>query len=73
LVVDSYGPEILIDLPGHWVRIRGRVTKEGKQLVVDSIGPDFRVARAGLNVWIEGRNVRLEISDDLGHWYQKIE
>lgn len=72
LYVDSHRPEILIDLVGHWVRTRGRVIEERGQLVVDSCRPVFLPARAGYHVWIKGRNVRLEISSDLGHWYQKI-
>jgi len=73
LIVDSYGPSILIDLVGRWVRTRGRVIEEEGRLVVDSIRPVFLPARAGYNVSINGRNVRLKISDDRSQWYQKIE
>lgn len=55
---------------------RGRqgAREEGQwQLVVDSYGPEILFARRGHPVRIKGRSVRLVISDDRSHWYQKIE
>lgn len=75
LSIYSYGASILLDLAGYTVRVRRRgATEEGQwDFVVDSCGPRYLIGRAGYPVWIEGKNVRLGIDDDLGEWYQKIE
>ncbi len=48
-------------------------TKEGRWRLYQDPRPRIALNDTGYPVWIKGRNIRLEIDDDLGLWYQKIE
>jgi len=71
--------ELTLRADGTYMLIREpsglpRATEEGRwKLVVDSYGPEILFARRGYPVRIKGRSIRLVISDDRSHWYQKIE
>ena len=48
-------------------------TKQGRWRLDKDPRPSIVLDRAGYAVRIKGRNIRLEIDDELGYWYQKIE